>query len=180
MCKHSTRRCADSPLQTPPSHRRRHKSAWTMDAVTHRHHGAARCPLPGRDGGLVLPSPTIGKVKRFRNHWSLAEQVQPDGPTKGPQTGATSVPHLVLAVHTWVLDTLWKAYLDTHFQGRSDGRCVKSNSGRQLARANTGRRPRRAEQISRRGQRTCVNCGQEGTARPPQTEQRASANILRS
>lgn len=53
-----------------------------------------------------------------------------------------------------------KRIWNTHFRGRGAGRCAKSNSGRQLAKANTGRGPRRAERIShRRGQRTCVNCG---------------------
>lgn len=57
---------------------------------------------------------------------------------------------------THSLKRIW----NTHFRGRGAGRCAKSNSGRQLAKANTGRGPRRAERISRRrGQRTCVNCG---------------------
>lgn len=59
---------------------------------------------------------------------------------------------------THSLKRIW----NTHFRGRGPGRCAKLNSGRQLAKANTDRGPRRAERISRRGgQRTCVNCGSQ-------------------
>ena len=55
------------------------------------------------------------------------------------------------ALHTWVLGTLCKAYLEHTLPGVERGRCAKSDCNCQLVKANTGCRLGCAEQISHLG-----------------------------
>lgn len=137
--------------------------------MTHRHDGGARRLLPGREPvrfGGTLPSGTIRKPTHLVEQGCGCPGVPP-GSSSGPLwscCSSTSAQHLPAAgawlLHTWVLDTLCKAYLEHTLPGAGSRPLCKVKPGRQLAKANTGRGPRRAERISRRrGQRPCVNCG---------------------
>lgn len=98
VCKHSSPDSTTSSTINQPSE------------LTHPGRGGAN-PNPAQDLPVALPSGTVGKSNALWPRWSSGEnqQVQPGGPTNIWSR----------LLHTWVLDTLWKAYLDAHFQGRS-------------------------------------------------------------
>lgn len=80
---------------------------------------AAAINHPGRCDSASPGSSFFQEGRRpraaFRNRRTAEQQVHPARPTEGRHQ-----PHIWSSLlHTWVLDTLWKAYLDTHFQGRS-------------------------------------------------------------